>query len=58
MDCPPYWLELTAAMIWVMTVQATWKLLGLSIILSFIIVPLSSMSRMLTRQQLVLSCTK
>ena len=49
---PPYWLEATQAMIWVVTVQATWKLLGLSMSLPFIMVPLSSISLMLMRQQL------
>ena len=55
---PPYWLEATQAMIWVMTVQATWKLLGDSMSLPFITVPLSSMSPMLMRQQLKMGWMK
>ena len=54
---PPYWLEATQEMIWVVTVQATWKLLGLSISLPFIMVPLSSISPMLIRQQLKMGWT-
>ena len=57
-DCPPYCEQATAAMICVTTVQATWKLLGLSISLPFITVPLSSMSPMLMRQQLKMGWMK
>ena len=57
-DWPPYWLLATAAMIWVVTVQATWKLLGDSIIFPLMDVPLSSMSLISIRQQLKMGWMK
>ena len=51
-DWPPYCEDATEAIICVTTVHATWKDLGLSIILPFITVPLSSISSIFIRQQL------
>ena len=57
-DCPPYWLLATAAIICVVTVHATWKLFGVSIIFPFITVPLSNISPIFIKQQLNIGCTK
>ena len=51
-DWPPYWFDAIWAMIWVITLQATWNDFGLSIIFSLTTVPLSNISFISTRQQL------
>ncbi len=50
--CPPYWLEATWAMIWVVTLQAVKKLWGFSIMVWLMTVPFCSMSSRLIRSQL------
>lgn len=51
-DCPPYWLEATCAIICVAMLHAVEKLCGLSIFVPEITVPFCSMSSRLTRSQL------
>ena len=52
MDCPPYWLEATWAMIWVAMLQAVEKLWGFSMSVPVMTVPFWSMSARFTRSQL------
>ena len=56
MDCPPYWLEATCAMIWVAMLQAVEKECGRSIMVPVMTVPFCSMSSRLTRSQLCMCC--
>ena len=58
MDCPPYWLLATCAMIWVAMLQAVEKECGRSIKVPVITVPFCSMSSRFTRSQLCICCAK
>ena len=55
-DCPPYWLEATCAMIWVAMLHAVEKLCGRSMSVPVMTVPFSSMSSRFTRSQLCMCC--
>ena len=58
MDCPPYWLLATCAMICVAMLQAVEKLCGFSIFVPLMTVPFCSISSRLTRSQLCMCWAK
>ena len=56
MDCPPYWLDATCAMICVAMLHAVENECGRSIVVPLITVPFCSMSSRFTRSQLCIRC--
>ena len=56
MDCPPYWLDATCAMICVAMLHAVENECGRSIVVPLMTVPFCSMSSRFTRSQLCIRC--